>query len=83
MIIDETLEVIADQLLTLVPQRSGPNWIESIGANSLAHLINIAHEQCTPMIEVSSSASVTKPRPYAPETNAPENRRQRSGRSGS
>ena len=68
----ENLEVLADQFFTLGPQRSGPNWIESIGANSLAHLINIAHEQCTPMIEVSSSASVTKPRPYAPKPMRPK-----------
>ena len=39
------VEVLAYQLLTLVPQRSGSNWIEGIGANSLADLINIAHEQ--------------------------------------
>jgi hypothetical protein len=46
--------VLADQLLTRVPQRSGPNWIASIGANSLAHLINIAHEQILRHVAVLS-----------------------------
>src|SRR4029453_11650305 len=58
-------EVLAHQLLTLVPQRSGPNWIEGIGANSLADLIarrSSAETVACPSLPIGrSSPSTTRP----------------------